>query len=155
MKSKLSINSAIVAGLTATTAMTLFTFMAPLMGLEMDIPAMLASTMGAPVFVGWIAHFMIGIVLALSFASVYSPNFGSENKLKSGVIFSIIPWLMAQIIIMPMMSVMNGEEFISGLFSGSVILAFASLMGHVVFGAVLGALYKADAITELKTQKIF
>jgi hypothetical protein len=62
---------------------------------------------------------------------------------------------MAQIIIMPMMSVMNGGGFINGLFSGSIILAIASLMGHFVFGAVLGALYKTDAITELKTQKIF
>lgn len=155
MKSNFSIKSAVVAGLIATTAMTIFTFMAPLMGIEMDIPAMLASTMGAPVIIGWLAHFMIGIVLALSFAAVYNPKFGSGNKIKSGVIFSIFPWLMAQIIIMPMMSVMNGGGFINGLFSGSIILAIASLMGHLVFGAVLGALYKTDAITELKTQKIF
>lgn len=155
MKTNFSIKSAIIAGLAATAAMTMFTFMAPLMGIEMDIPQMLASTMGAPVIIGWIAHFMIGVVLALSFAVVYYPNFGSTNKIKSGAIFSLAPWLMAQIIVMPMMAIMNGAGYGAGFFSGSILLAMASLMGHLLFGVVLGLIYKADNITELKTQKVF
>lgn len=155
MKTNFSISSAVIAGLAATAAMTVFTFMAPLMGIEMNIPEMLAGTMGAPVIVGWAAHFMIGVILAVSYAVVYYPNFGSPNKMKSGAIFSLVPWLMAQVIIMPMMSIMNGESYGAGFFSGSILLAGASLMGHLLFGVVLGLLYKTDAITELKTQKIF
>lgn len=154
MKSNFSISSAIIAGLAATAAMTMFTFMAPLMGIEMNIPKMLAGTMGVPLIVGWIAHFMIGVILAVSFAVVYYPNFGSSNKIKSGAIFSLVPWLMAQIIIMPMMSIMNGESYGAGFFSGSILLAGASLVGHLLFGGVLGLIYKTDNITELKTQKI-
>lgn len=155
MKSDFSIKSTIIAGVVATAAMTMFTFMAPLMGFEMNIPEMLAGTMGAPIIVGWAAHFMIGVILAVSYAVVYYPNFGSPNKIKSGTIFSLIPWLMAQVIIMPMMSIMNGESYGAGFFSGSILLAGASLMGHLLFGVVLGLLYKTDAITELKIQKIF
>ena len=155
MKSNFSISSAVIAGLAATAAMTVFTFMAPLIGIEMNIPKMLAGTMGTPVIVGWIAHFMIGVILAVSFAVVYYPNFGSSNKIKSGAIFSLVPWLMAQIIIMPMMSIMNGESYGAGFFSGSILLASASLVGHLLFGVVLGLLYKTDNITELKIQKVF
>ena len=84
MKTTFSINSAVLAGLAATVAMTVFTFMAPLMGIKMNIPAMLAGTMGAPIIVGWIAHFMIGTILAINFAALFYPKFGSSNLIKSG-----------------------------------------------------------------------
>ena len=38
--------------------------------------------------------------------------------------------------------IMNGMSFSSGLFSGSIIMALASLVGHLVYGAVLGLIYK-------------
>lgn len=155
MKFNFSVKSALFSGVAATIAMTVFTLMAPLMGIEMDIPAMLSGTMGAPIIIGWAAHFMIGIILALSFAAIYYPKFGSKNKIKSGIIFSIIPWLMSQVVIMPMMSIMNGGSYFSGFFSGSIILAMASLMGHLLFGVVLGLTYKTDSISELKAQKVF
>lgn len=155
MKTNFSFSSAIVAGLAATAAMTMFTFMAPLMGISMDIPAMLANTMGTPIIVGWFAHFMIGIVLAITFAVVYFPNFSTSNKIKTGVMFSLIPWIMAQIMVIPMMSIMNGGSYFNGFFSGSIVLAAASLMGHLLFGVVLGMIYRTDSISELKAQKVF
>jgi len=48
---------------------------------------------------------------------------------------------MAQLLVMPMMSMMNGMAFTSGLFSGSFVMSFASLMAHFVFGAVVGLSY--------------
>jgi len=141
MKNNFSIKSAIIAGVIATVAMTMFTFIAPLMGFEMNIPKMLGSTMGAPIVIGWLAHFMIGTILAINYAAIYLPNIKQIDGAKSGEIFSIIPW-MAQIIVMPMMSMMNGGSYTSGLFSGSIMVAMASLMGHLLFGVVLGLLYK-------------
>lgn len=44
MKSTFSIKSGMLAGILGTAAMTLFTYMAPLMGFDMSIPQMLAST---------------------------------------------------------------------------------------------------------------
>lgn len=142
MGKKLSMQSAVFAGITATVVMTAFTFIAPLMGFEMNIPKMLAGTMGAPVIIGWLAHFMIGIILALFYASLFLSFSKREPNFKSGMLYGIIPWLMAQIIVMPMMSTMNGGSFFSGLFSGSIMMAMASLIGHLLYGTVLGFTYK-------------
>ena len=102
MQTRFSIQSALIAGLIATAAMTAFTFMAPLMGFEMNIPQMLAGTMGAPIIVGWIAHFMIGEILAINFALIFLKRTNRTSTLKSGALFGLIPWLIAQVMVMPM-----------------------------------------------------
>lgn len=152
MKTNFSFKSAVIAGVIGTTAMTLFTFMAPLMGIEMNIPSMLASTFGAPIIIGWVMHFMIGIILAINFSALFLPNFGSSNKIKAGATFSLIPWLMAQVVVMPMMTIMNGGSYGDGFFSGSIMIAFASLMGHLIYGIVLSLIYKPGISAELATQ---
>lgn len=154
MSNKISLKSVLTAGTIATAAMTAFTFMAPLMGFEMNIPGMLAGTMGAPIIIGWAAHFMIGIVLAFNFAALFLPNIKQSNKIFSGALFGVIPWLLAQIMVMPMMSLMNGADFTSGLFSGSFVISTASLMGHILYGIVLGAFYKPETRTAFNTAKV-
>ena len=141
MKNVFSIKSVLISGIAATAMMTLFTYMAPLMGIKMNIPAMIADAMGLPLVFGWAAHFMIGIILAFIYAGIYLPATKSESSLKNGAIYSLFPWLMAQIVVMPMMSAMKGMDLISGLFSGSILQAMGSLAGHVVYGLVLGKLY--------------
>ncbi|MBU0560121.1 MAG: hypothetical protein KJ799_07875 [Bacteroidetes bacterium] len=142
MKSTFSIQSALIAGFLATAAMTAFTFMAPLMGFEMNIPKMLAGTMGAPIIVGWMAHFMVGEILAIGYASAFLKMTNKAADFKSGALFGLLPWLAAQVMVMPMMSMMGGGSYTSGLFSGSMMMAVASLVGHLIFGAVLGTIYK-------------
>ena len=141
-KTGFSIQSALIAGFIATAAMTAFTYMAPLMGFEMDIPKMLASTMGAPVLIGWIAHFMIGGILAIIYAAVFLTRISKTADLKNGALFGILPWFAAQVVVMPMMSIMDGGSYSSGLFSASLMVAMASLAGHLIYGAVLGIIYK-------------
>lgn len=155
MKINFSIVSAIAAGLAATVAMTIFAYMAPLMGIKMNIPAMLAGTMSAPIIVGWIAHFMIGTILAINFAARFYPKFGSTNLVKSGAIFSVIPWLMAQVVVMPMMSIMNGSSYGEGFFSGSIMMAGASLLGHLLYGVVLGLVYKPGTLYDVAPKQVF
>ncbi|MBU0474650.1 MAG: hypothetical protein KKF62_10850 [Bacteroidetes bacterium] len=152
MKPKLSIKSALVSGFVATIAMTAFTFMAPLMGFEMDIPKMLAGTMGAPIVVGWLAHFMIGEILAIFFAILFLAKTNTVPDVINGALFGIIPWLVAQIMLMPMMTVMAGAGFMAGLFSGSAMVAMASLVGHLIYGAILGTLYKPQILSDSKTK---
>ena len=53
------------------------------------------------------------------------------DALVQGALFSVAPWLMAQLVVMPMMGM--------GLFSGSMQLALGSLVGHLMYGAVMGA----------------
>lgn len=147
MKTQFSIKSALIAGLLATAAMTIFTFMAPIMGIEMDIPKMLANTMGAPIIVGWIAHFMVGEILAINFAAIFLSKTHKAADFKSGALFGLIPWFVAQVMVMPMMSIIAGGSYISGLFSGSLMVAMASLAGHLIYGAILGSIYKPEAVT--------
>jgi hypothetical protein len=147
MKSQFSIKSALLAGFIATVAMTAFTFMAPLMGFKMNIPEMLASTMGTPVIVGWLAHFMIGEILAINFAAIFLTQTNKVADVKSGALFGLIPWFLAQIMVMPMMTILAGGSYSAGFFSGSIMIAMASLVGHLIYGGVLGAIYKPELAT--------
>lgn len=126
--------SAIVAGVVGTVVMTLVMVMAPMMGMpKMDIAGMLAGFMGISILLGWIAHFMIGIILAFGYALL----FAGKSRLKPwllGAIYGLIPWLMAQLLVMPMMGV--------PIFSGSAVMAMGSLIGHLIYGAVIGAVYR-------------
>lgn len=128
---------AVLAGLAGTVAMTMLMLLAPAMGLPpMNIGAMLGSVMGGNVALGWAAHLMIGAALALGYAAVFSARLPGASPVR-GAIFSLVPWLMAQIVVMPMMGL--------GLFSGSALAAGGSLMGHLLYGAVLGLVYGARA----------
>jgi len=44
-----------------------------------------------------------------------------------------------------MMSLLNGGSYVGALFSGSIMMAMASLVGHLIFGAVLGIIYKPES----------
>lgn len=132
-ESRSKISRALFAGLAGTTAMTALMLVAPLMGMPpMNIGKMLGSMLGGITALGWVAHYMIGAVLALGFASVLSERLPGPMALR-GMLFSLGPWLMAQLVVMPMMG--------KGLFSGSMALAGGSLMGHLIYGAVLGLVY--------------
>lgn len=132
-----SLSRAIIAGLIATAVITMMMLMAPLMGMpEMNIGRMLAGFMGIPSALGWIAHFMIGAVLALIYAFAFSERLPGSVWAK-GLLFSLIPWFMAQVVANPMMG--------AGLFASNTptppAMVMGSLMGHLAYGAVLGAIY--------------
>ena len=126
---------AVAAGLAATAVMTFVGVrMAPLMGLPRMNPAeMLAGPMGDSLVLGWAGHFMVGTILALIYALVASRLPGPTWF--RGAVYSLGPWLMAQLVMMPMMGM--------PVFSGSAVLATGSLVGHLVYGVVLGAMYRS------------
>jgi hypothetical protein len=138
------ITSAIIAGVWGTVAMTVATLLGPLMGLPpMDVPGMLAGFMGrvlSPVFgaalVGWAAHFTIGITFALLYAFVFAERLPGPAIVR-GALYGLVPWLAAQLVAMPVMGM-----GLFALMTGSLMVAAASLLGHLIYGAVVGALYK-------------
>ncbi len=139
---KVNFAKVVFSGVVATAVMTMMMLVAPYMGMpKMNIGKMLGSMMGNSELLGWIAHFVIGVVLAYIYAALFLKRFNSKGWL-NGLIYSILPWLMAQLIVMPMMMTMKGMSFTSGLFSGSFIMAMGSLIGHLFYGTVLGAAYK-------------
>lgn len=139
MLARINVRRAIVAGLAGTAAMTALMLAPPMRGMPpLNIGEMLGSMMGGIVALGWVAHFMIGVVLALNYATVFAAHLPGPAPVR-GALFAIVPWLMAQLVVMPMMG--------AGLFSGSALTAAGSLMGHLVYGAVLGAVYRDVAST--------
>jgi uncharacterized membrane protein YagU involved in acid resistance len=127
----------IVGGLVGTAVMTGLMMMAPAMGLPpMNIGAMLGSVMGGSVILGWVAHFAMGTVLALVYAALFAPRLPGPGFVR-GALYGLAPWLVAQLVVMPMMG--------AGVFGGSFGTAFGSLMGHLVYGAVVGSIYGTSA----------
>ncbi|HUF13912.1 MAG TPA: DUF6789 family protein [Longimicrobiales bacterium] len=124
---------AVLAGVVGTAVMTAVgVWVAPAMGMPPMNPAeMLAGAMGGSLLLGWIAHFMIGTVLALIYAFV-APALPGAPVLR-GALYGIAPWLLAQVAVMPMMGM--------PIFSGSAVMAIGSLVGHLVYGAVIGGVY--------------
>ncbi len=128
---------AAMAGILGTAVMTAVgVFLAPLMGLPRMNPAeMLAEAMGGSATLGWLGHFVIGIVLAVSYSLVARALPG--HPAVRGALFGIAPFLLAQVAVMPMMGM--------PLFSGSATMAVGSLVGHLAYGGVVGAVYGAEA----------
>jgi len=120
------------AGLFGTLVMTgVGLYVAPLMGMPAMNPAdMLASKMGGVALLGWVGHLSIGITLALVYSTFFLRRLPGP-PLARGAVFSLAPWILAQVMVMPMMGM--------PLFSGSLVMAGGSLVGHLAYGAVLGA----------------
>jgi len=136
-----SIGRAVLAGLAATAVMTLFMLMAPLMGMpEMNIGKMLGGFMGVPAFIGWAGHFMIGVVLAIGYGMFFEPRLSNAPVVR-GILYGLIPWLVSQVMVNPMMG--------AGLFASNTpapfLMVMGSLLGHVAYGAILGVTYTRAA----------
>jgi uncharacterized membrane protein YagU involved in acid resistance len=124
---------AVVAGLVGTVVMTAIgLWVAPMMGIPRMNPAeMLAGAMGGNALLGWVGHFMIGSILAVIYAAV-APALPGPPAVR-GAIYGLAPWLVAMVMVMPMMGM--------PAFGGVTAVAMGSLIGHLVYGAVVGAIY--------------
>lgn len=126
----------IVAGLIATVVLSILMVMKNSMGMlpEMDIIKMLAGMMGGAAIMGWAAHFMVGAGYGAAFSLFHHKLPGSTLLIK-GIVLGVIGWLVMMVMLMPMM----GAGFF-GLSFG-MMAPVATLMLHMIFGAVLGVSY--------------
>ena len=133
---KPTIGRSIVGGVAGTAAMTLLMYTAaPMMGVRMDIAQMLGSMLGNSWAAGLAAHAMNGaIVFPVLFAAVLYTRL-SGSPVVRGMTCGAILWLVAQVVVMPMI----GAGFFS-LAAGGVMAAMASLIAHLVYGSILGAI---------------
>ena len=127
---------AALGGFVGTLAMTVMMYMvAPMMGLHMDIAAMLGKALGVGWAAGLVMHFVNGTLI---FPAVYAFVLASSlpgGPVVKGTMWGVILWLIAQLVVMPMMG--------AGVFSGEMggmMAAGGSLVGHLLYGALLGAI---------------
>ena len=147
---------AVVAGIAATAAMTMLMMVAPKMGMpEMPIARMLGSMFASPdraVLPGMIMHFIIGGVLfSLVYAWMLEPRLPGGAAVR-GLIYGFVVWIVAGLM-MPVVGMMHplikaGGMHSPGLFMigmGGMLAAIGSLMGHLLYGLVLGSAYRRTA----------
>jgi hypothetical protein len=123
---------AILGGFVATIVFTLVArYVAPvLIGHPMDVPGVLGEFTKLGAMAGLVIHFVIGAVIfpiAYLIVGPYLPGAGWVR----GVEFMVAMWLIAAVIVMPVAGV--------GLFFGGAMEAGTALIGHIAFGAILGA----------------
>lgn len=130
---------AALGGFIGTVAMTVMMYVvAPMMGLHMDIAAMLGSMLGGSWIAGLMMHFVNGSVIfpAIYVYALYARLPGSP--VIRGTVWGVVLWLVAQTMVMPMMG--------AGLFSsamGGMMAAMGSLIGHILYGSLLGVVASA------------
>jgi uncharacterized membrane protein YagU involved in acid resistance len=132
-------SKAVIAGFAGTVAMTLMMYLvAPMMGLKMDIAAMLGSLMGGNWTAGMMLHFTNGSIVfpAIYTYILYARLPGSPAA--RGTLWGIGLWMLAQVVVMPMM---GGGLFSSAM--GGMMAVMASLAGHIAYGSLLGAIASA------------
>jgi len=124
---------AFIGGLIGTPAMTaLMWALAPALGVNTDIAGMLGEMLG-----GWrmgmLVHLLNGVaIFPLAFAFLFY-RFLPGPPVAKGISFGVLLWLTSQLAVMPLMG--------AGLFSaniGGLRAVAASLVGHVVYGWLLG-----------------
>jgi uncharacterized membrane protein YagU involved in acid resistance len=134
---------AAVAGLLGTAAMTALLLVEPSVGLpKIAMGQVLSSSLGLATAhlaigpaVGWALHFVIGMVLALIYGAVFAGRLAGRPVL-GGMLYGCLVFVVAQVVFMPLVG--------GGFFSrGDPELIAGSLLGHLLYGAVVGWTYGA------------
>jgi len=145
----MNIIGAIVAGLAGTVVISMLMAMAPKMGMpKMAIWEMLGtmfSKQGNPAL-GWIVHFMMGVIFAIIYAALWAAGIGSATLL-SGVVFGVAHFLIAGLMMggMPIMhaGIKAGTVKAPGvlMLNSGVMGLMGGLIGHAVYGLVVALVY--------------
>ena len=133
MKPRPNLSFVLVGGLLGTPAMSALTYvLAPVFGVNTDIVAMLGEMLG-----GWrtgmLVHILNGaVILPVVFAFLLY-RFLPGSPIAKGITFGVLLWLISQTVVMPIV----GAGFFSAHIGGLKAVA-ASLVGHLVYGGLLG-----------------
>ncbi len=135
---KPNIGKAIGGGAAGTAVMTMMMyFVSPMMGVKMDVAAMLGGMMGAaePYNMFWMmgmgAHFLNGVVIFPLIYVFVLFKFLPGPPAVRGLIWGLALWLLSQTM-MPMM--MGGPMFAGG----NMAAVMGSFMSHAIYGGLLG-----------------
>jgi len=142
----MNFKKALLAGFVATMAMTMLMYVAPMMGMpKMDIAAMLGGMLGGgmpePIggawLMGMLMHFVNGtVIFPLIFGFLLYSRFPGAPAVK-GILWGLILWFLAQAMVMPIM----GAGFFASNAPQPFMTVFGSLIGHVIYGTILGLIY--------------
>ena len=141
---KPNIWKAMAGGFIGTVVFTLMMrFVAPMMGVRMDIVAKLGEMTHTGMAGGVLMHFLNGTVI---FPLVYVYllyRLLPGQPWQRGLLWGVILWLGVEIVMIPMM---GGSVFSTQM--GGMKAVMAALIGHLIYGAALGAMAGAPALSK-------
>lgn len=141
---------AVLAGVVAAAIMSVVEMIAPYMRLpKMNMAEMLSGMLGVSLVLGWIMHFMIGIIFAATYVFWFNPAVKIHSKFWKGLLFGfvvfvfaeIMMWLMGKMLPMPMM---GGNKMLTML---------GSLIGHFVYGLVVALIIPFQYAASTKSDR--
>ena len=113
-----------------------------MMGMMGMLP-MIGQMVGAPsAGIGFVIHLAISAFIGITFAGLlgsWAVNRGSG--LKYGMLYGAIWWVLGPLTLMPLMMGMSASWTID-----AAIQAAPSLMGHLIYGGLLGVVYAQLAV---------
>jgi hypothetical protein len=126
---------AVLGGFIGTLGITAMMYWAgPLMGIgKMDIAQGLGTMLGIGWAGGMLLHFLNGTVIFPTIYVLLLYRRLPGPPVVKGLVWGAILWLLAQLVVIPMMG--------GGLLSanmGGAMAALGSLVGHLAYGALLG-----------------
>ncbi len=137
----MNVGRAAVAGLVGTAAMTALLLVEPSIGLpKIAMGQVLSTSLGLTTAhlavgpaLGWCLHFGIGVVLAVIYAAAFDARLPGPPVVR-GAVYGAMVFVVAQVVFMPLVG--------GGLFSrGDLELITGSLLGHLLYGGVIGWSY--------------
>lgn len=134
---RVNIGKVVLGGFAGTVVITIMMYVVSpmMMGMRMDIADMLGSMLGIGWTMGMIMHFVNGTII---FPAVYAfvlYGWLPGSPAVKGATWGAILWLLAQIMVMPM----AGAGFFSSAMGGMMAVV-GSLVGHLLYGALLGVI---------------
>ena len=143
----MNLSRAAVAGLLGTAAMTALLLVEPSIGLpKIAMGQVLSTSLGLTTAhlsigpaLGWALHFLIGMALAVIYAAAFDRRLPGPGVVR-GLTFGTLVFVVAQVVFMPLVG--------GGIFSrGDSELLAGSLLGHLLYGGVVGWTYGPSAIS--------
>ncbi len=99
----------------------------------------LINRIGEGVAIGLVLNLVLGLVWAMIYARWFVQRLPGAGW-QRGMLFSLIPWLLSLLVFFPLTGLgLFGRELDAGF-----LPAAGNLVLHLVYGAVLGSLYRAD-----------
>ena len=144
-----SIKSGLTAGFVATVVLSILMTVKAMMGVMpslnpiADIATVADNFTGLqlPPPVGWVGHFFIGTIVWGILYALIEPYLPGAPIVK-GLIFAVIAWLAMMILFMPL----AGQGFF--VMHIGPAAAVATLVLHLIYGGVLGAVYANSLVTD-------
>ena len=125
------ISKSILGGIVGTIIMTIVMMIAPMMGMpKMSPPATLAGMMNMPLGMGWIIHFIIGVMFAFAYTYLFAPKVKIGNIFLKGAVFGFVVFVFAQI----MMAIMGAMLPMPKMEGSMMLIIIGSIIGHVIYG---------------------